>query len=441
MGDVWPGPSHFANFTRPQTRQWWGDLHRDFLDKGVAGFWNDMNEPAVWGKDVPPLVQFDEGDENVSIKKIRNVFGHLMTQATYEGVRRHRPNQRPFILTRAGFSGTARYAASWTGDNTASFEHLELAIRLCLSMGLSGIPFTGADVGGFHDEPDAELFVRWMQVGAFTPLFRAHTMVNTRGQEPWSFGEAAEAIIKNYIELHYRLLPYTYTVFQEAASSGLPIMRPLFLEFPGDAQAHAAENSTTYLWGKHLLVAPVTRANHRTRRVYLPEGTWFDFWENTPYTGGRTICIEAPLERLPLFVRAGTVLPMREVQQFVGETALKTLELHIFPGAEDESRLYEDDGESFDYQRGLWRETRYHLSQLAAGAGEMRLRITAATGDYQPQERDVLFVLHGQMQKPRRIELDGKRLPQRAVDFSAESSEVRFSMPDDGHDHEVRILI
>jgi len=436
-GDVWPGPSHFANFTRPETRHWWGDLHRDFLDKGVAGFWNDMNEPAVWGKDVPPLVQFDENGEKVGIKKIRNVFGHLMAQATYEGMRRHRPDQRPFILTRAGFSGTARYAASWTGDNTASFEHLELAIRLCLSMGLSGIPFTGADIGGFHDDPDAELFVRWMQVGAFTPLFRTHTVANSRSQEPWSFGEAAEAIVKTYIELRYRLLPYTYTAFREAASTGLPIMRPLFLEFPGDPQAHAAANSTTYLWGKHLLVAPVTRANQRTRQVYLPEGEWYDFWENRCYDGGQTICVKAPLQRLPLFVRAGAVLPMREVQQFTGEKPLKTLELHIFPGTEGESRLYEDDGESFEYERGQWRETAFHLSQPKPG--EIVLRIASATGGYQPQERDLLLVLHGQSQAPARIEVDGKRLPARVVDFSAERGEVRFSMPDDGQEHVLRV--
>ena len=433
IGDVWPGKSHFANFTRPETRRWWGDLHKDFLDMGIAGFWNDMNEPSVWGKEAPLLVQFDEGDRKVTIKKIHNVFGHLMDQATFEGFRRHKPDARPFILTRAGFSGTQRYAASWTGDNISTFEHLNIAIRLCQSMGLSGIPFVGADVGGFERTPSPELFARWIQVGAFTPLFRTHTILNTPDQEPWSFGERVEAIARRYIELRYRLLPYTYTAFWQAAQTGLPIMRPLLLEFPDEPEVYNRANHTTYLWGEKMLVAPVTTPGHSVRKLYLPRGDWYSFWDNTAFEGGRYHYVDAPLEMLPLFVRGGSVLPMREVQQYVDEKPLTELELRVYPG-EGESELYEDDGHSMAYERGEWCLTRF---SVRSDDRELRLTIGAREGRYRPHARDFKLVLCGIESPPDALRLDGRALTAKDWQYGPEQKTVTLTFADDGRRHEI----
>ena len=434
VGDVWAGPSHFANFTRPETRTWWGDLHEDFLDKGVAGFWNDMNEPAVWGVEAPELVEFDENGKKVSFKKIHNVFGHLMTQATYEGLRRLRPEERPFLLTRAGFSGTQRYAAIWTADNISTFEHLEIAIRICQSIGLSGIPFVGTDIGGFQGSPTAELYVRWMQFGAFTPFFRSHTSFDTPDQEPWSFGERAESINRETIELRYRLVPYTYTAFQQASATGLPIMRPLFLEFPREAETYESQNHTTFLWGEDILVAPVTRAGQRMRKVYLPEGTWHDFWKNETHEGGQYVCVEAPLERLPLFVRAGAVIPMQEVQQFVDEKPAEEMELHVYPGAERTSELYEDDGHSFAYEKGQWSKTRFRMIQTGT---TVSLEISERTGKFVPVARDYKIVLHGLQREPKSVLVDGKKHRIQAAAIDMEAGTIAVVIKDDGKEHEV----
>jgi alpha-glucosidase len=435
IGDVWAGSSHFTNYTRAESRRWWGDLVGTFVSNGISGIWNDMNEPAVWGREAPLLVEFEkDGGKKTSLKEIHNVFGHLMAQATYEGLRRHRPNERPFILTRAGFAGTQRYAASWTGDNIASFEHLEIAIRLCQSMGLSGIPFVGADVGGFAGTPSQELMARWMQVGAFTPFFRTHSEANSYEQEPWSFGEEVEDINRRYIELRYRLLPYTYTQFQRASASGLPIMKPLFLEYPGEPEAYQRHNHTTYLWGDDILVAPVTREGERLRKVYLPEGSWHDFWENKVYAGGQYIYVDAPLEKLPLFMRGGAVIAMGDVQQYVGEKPDSLIMLHVYPGENRASSLYEDDGRSFAYENGEWSLTRFSVS---AKGKKLTLNISEREGKYIPPARNYRIILHGQAGTPKRITANGQRLRNEDFSFDAKMGTTTLMAKDDGQKHEV----
>ncbi len=435
IGDVWPGPCHFANFTRPETRQWWRELVQQFAARGVAGIWNDMNEPAVWGREMPLVVEFDEQGQKVNLKKIHNIFGHLMAEATYQGLLQARPNERPFILTRAGFSGTQRFAASWTGDNISSEDHLELAIRLCQSMGLSGIPFVGADVGGFIGTPSTELFIRWIQAGAFTPFYRNHSAINTRDQEPWSFGEDAETLVRQYIELRYRWLPYNYTLFNEAAETGLPMMRPLFLEFPDEAETYVAANHLTYLWGDKILVAPVTRPQTSCRSVYLPAGTWYDFWENKTYSGGQYIYVDTPLHRLPLFVRAGAVIPLRPVQQYVTEQPLTLLELHVYPGARLTNILYEDDGHSLDYQQGIWAKTQFTVETNARGA--TKLNLATRTGQYQPGKRDFQIVIHGQSKLPTQFWVNGKKISLSQLTFDEKEVTITVLLGDTGQAQEV----
>jgi alpha-glucosidase len=428
-GDVWPGPCHFADFTRPETRSWWGELHRQLLEWGVAGIWNDMNEPAVWGEEVPHLVEFRENGKPVSIKKIHNVFGHLEAQAADEGLRRLQPDQRPFILTRAGFSGTQRHAAMWTGDNVSSFADMEMQIRLCLSLGLSGYAFVGADAGGFHGAPTPELMVRWFQFGAFTPLFRGHADNVSPRKEPWAFGRPVEDLIRRSIELRYRMLPYTYSVFQQATATGLPIMRPLFMEFPAEPETFQAVNRTAFLWGENILVAPVTAEGQRLRKVYLPEGQWYDFWEPKTYAGGGYQNVDAPLDKLPLFVRAGSVIALREVQQYVDEKPLIELELHVYPGAGRMTELYEDDGRSLAYEKGVWCKTEFSLQNTG---GELRLNISARKGTYLPHSRDYRIVFHAQTAMPKQILLDNAEIPLAKVPFDAKAGTVEWKMKDEG---------
>lgn len=368
VGSVWPGRSYFPDFSRAGTRDWWGGHLAGMLDQGVDGFWNDMNEPAVWGKAFPLEVVMEDEGRRSSMKRMHNLYASLMARATVEGWRRHRPDTRPFVVTRAGFAGIQRHATVWTGDNVASWEHLELGIRMLLGLGLSGVPFVGMDVGGFVGTPSPELFARWIQVGAFTPFFRTHTAINTPAQEPWAFGEHVEEIARSAIELRYRMLPSLYSLFREAHETGAPILRPLFWHHPGDSTAYGPESQSQFLVGERLLVAPVTREGHRARTVHLPAGEWLHLASETVYEGGRSVVVDAPLEEIPMFLGAGGILFTREARPFVQPGPAGALTLEVFPGEEPaETALYEDDQVSLDYERGIYRLTRYETVRRADG--------------------------------------------------------------------------
>jgi alpha-glucosidase len=330
VGKVWPGECVFPDFTNPAARRWWGDLHRELVEAGVDGIWNDMNEPSAG---FPGTMPDDVRHAGGTHAEVHNAYGHLMAQATFEGLEQLRPGLRPFVLTRAGCAGTQRFAATWTGDNRSTWTHLRLAVRMCLGLGLSGFPFCGSDVGGFSGRCEPELYARWIQLGAFTPFFRTHYAGNLapERQEPWSFGPEVEAVARAAIELRHQLMPYTYTAFWRHTQTGLPVMRALALGWQDESAALSCENQ--FLWGDSLLVAPVLHKGARRRRVYLPAGTWYDFWTSARLDGPRTIVADAPLDRIPLFVRAGSVIP------------LAGGELRVFPG-EGTSWLYEDDGET-----------------------------------------------------------------------------------------------
>jgi alpha-glucosidase len=330
VGKVWPGECVFPDFTNPADRRWWGDLHRVLVEAGVDGIWNDMNEPSA---NFPGTMPDDVRHAGGTHAEVHNTYGHLMVQATFEGLERLRPGRRPFVLTRAGCAGTQRFAATWTGDNRSTWTHLRLAVRMCLGLGLSCFPFCGSDVGGFSGRCEPELYARWIQLGAFSPFFRTHYAGNLTAerQEPWSFGPEVETLARATIELRHRLMPYTYTAFWRHTQTGLPVMRALALGWQEDPVALSCEDE--FLWGDSLLVAPVLRKGTRRRRVYLPAGGWYDFWTGARFEGPRAILAEAPLDRIPVFVRAGSVIP------FAGG------ELRVYPG-EGTSWLYEDDGET-----------------------------------------------------------------------------------------------
>lgn len=350
-GDVWPGTCLFPDFTNPSTRAWWGKQFEANIALGIIGYWNDMNEPVSWGKRMPDLLEFNWEGQGASHLKAHNHYGMQMARATFEGVKNRTNGQRPFVLTRSGFSGIQRYAAVWTGDNVASDAHMLLGVRLMSSMGLTGIPFSGMDVGGFVGEADAPLFSRWMQIGAFSPLFRAHSMINSRDAEPWSFGEAALEIATNFIKLRYRMMPYVYSVMADASKTGLPLVRSLAIDYSYDPQVYEKQWSNQYMFGPQLLVAAVDARQH-IQKVYLPQGEWQLLYNGERYTGAQLIRMDTPIEILPVFVKSGSILPLlAEAPQHQAEELADVLCLHVFMGGTTSSfRLYHDDGISYRFE-------------------------------------------------------------------------------------------
>ena len=395
-----PGPSVFPDFSKPAAREWWGSLYKDFLDIGVAGIWNDMNEPAVF--DTPtgtmPLDEvFDNEGEPTTHRQIHNVYGQLMSRATFEGLSRLRPDERPFVLTRASFAGGQRYAAVWPGDNTSEWSSLRQSIPTLLGLGLSGFSFVGSDIGGFVGAPSGELYTRWMQVGVFYPFMRSHSNLDSPDKEPWVFGHQNEIINKHAIELRYELLPYIYNAMQQASQTGVPAMRPLFLDFPGDE--NVARMNDEFLFGDDLLVAPVLYQGVTNREVYLPKGDWFDFWTGRKFAGGRPIQQSVTIDSIPIFVRGGGMIFRQPVVQFTGEMPGKPLHVLIAPAKESESSLYEDNGESLDYRKGNFMKRRIH--QLRSDR-ETIVDVSAPEGSFRPAARE-LFVEAWTEQEPHAV--------------------------------------
>ncbi|HSR34466.1 MAG TPA: TIM-barrel domain-containing protein, partial [Anaerolineae bacterium] len=414
-GPVWPGECYFPDFTDPKTRFWWGGLYRPLLEAGVAGFWNDMNEPAIFGGTMPENLPHSYEGQGALHGEMHNVYGLQMARATAEGLRRLRPQERVPLITRAGYAGLQRYALVWTGDNHSTWTQLRLGVSMCLNLGLSGVPFCGPDVGGFASDCDGELLTRWTQIGALTPFFRNHSALGTDQQEPWVFGEPYESICRRWIELRYELLPYIYTAAWQAAQSGLPMMRPLSLAFADDAHTHSLDDQ--FLLGDALLVAPIGYPGQISRRVYLPGGSWYDFWTGHRLSG--EITAEAPLERMPLYVRAGSVLPMGPVMQHTGEWPPEILHLHVYPG-NGESWLYEDDGHSLAYQSGEFQVTRFVCESTADGSVTLRRNVQ---GQFDPGFERFEIIIRGLEAVPRQVLVDGRPVD---LTFNAGGKEARL---------------
>ncbi len=372
VGEVWAKPAVFPDFTREEVQQWWGDWHREFLEQGIAGVWNDMNEPACFslleaggsvhamggrmdearrteGKTLPFAARHGKRRH----VEVHNVYGMGMVKAGFEALRRLVPERRPFLLTRAGYAGIQRYAAAWTGDNSSHWEHLELSIPMLVGLGLSGVAFTGVDIPGFIGRPSAELFARWMQLGTFYPLMRNHAAKTMPYQEPWRFGEPYVALARAALERRYRLLPTLYSLMHEAAETGLPVLRPLLMIDPADTQAlHAFDE---FLFGRDLLVAPISRPGHTKRMVYLPRGAWLE-WPNLDEAGAvregaQHLIAEGPLDTVPLWLRAGGGVALTRPAAHTTTANWEHLEWHIHAGPDVRLRLYEDEGEGYGESR------------------------------------------------------------------------------------------
>ncbi len=366
QGRVWPGICHFPDFTRPETRLWWGTMVGEFADRhGIDGVWNDMNEPSVFGvptKTMPEDVQH-RGAGGGPHKKFHNAYGMFMAQASHEGLAAARPDRRPFVLTRSNHIAGSRFAATWTGDNQALWEDLRWSITMTLNLGLSGQPFSGPDIGGFAGNPTPELFTRWFELGAYLPFCRGHGHKHDCRKEPWSFGPEAEAHVRAALERRMRLMPYLYTLFRSAEVHGHPIVRPLFFADPRDAALRAIEDC--FLLGGDLLVAPVTEPGQTTKHVTFPGVGWYLFPSGGPMLLDRKMNVSAPLGSTPVFARAGSIVPEGPLREFTMPSLHEPITLHVFLDAKGRAtgRLYEDDGESNAHLRGEFRDTHY-VAQL-----------------------------------------------------------------------------
>jgi alpha-glucosidase len=429
-GYVWPDDSVFADFMRPEVRAWWGEQQRALVDLGIDGIWNDMNEPTVFalpfsqGGGSPGTIDLaalqGPANERTIHAEVHNLYGSSMAQASYEGLR-HARGERPFVLTRAGYAGIQRWSACWMGDNMSRWDHLEMAIPQLLNMGLSGVPFVGADIGGFYGNASGELFARWMQFGALTPFARGHSCAGTERHEPWCFGPAIEAICRDYLKLRYRLLPYIYALFWEASQSGAPVLRPPLYHFPDDPDTYQLHDQP--MLGPWLMAAPVYQPGRRHRHVYLPAGRWHDWWTDALIDGPTHILADAPLERMPLYVRAGAIIPSGPELRHTAERPLDPLTLDLFPG-DGSFTLYEDDGTSFGYAEGLFCTTSY---QLHAEADRLSFLIGARTGIYTPPRRKMVLHVHAISERA------AAQHPGAAYDRRRRLLTLRLE--DDGHAH------
>jgi alpha-glucosidase len=425
-----PGPSVFPDFSKKGARDWWGGLYKDLLDLGVAGIWNDMNEPAVFTPGPEKTMPFDNRHDGEGVatdhREIHNVYGLLMTQSTYEGLKKLRPDSRPFVLTRATYSGGQRYSALWPGDNVSDWDDFRATIPMFSNLGLSGFPFVGADIGGFADAPTPELFTRWLQAGVFYPFMRTHTTFGTPEQEPWSYGIRHEEVNRRAIELRYQLLPHLYNLLEETSRTGAPVFRPLLYDYPEDPATW--ERDDEFLWGRDVLVAPVLREGVTDREVYLPKGDWYDFWTAAKVEGGRTFRVPVTLDDTPIFVRAGAFVFRQPTVQNTGEMPGQPLIVSVYPSARSDASLYEDDGATQAYSKGQVLRRRFEQERDAAG---VRVRVGAPEGPYRPAARDLILRVEGA--SPRRVLVGGaesSRLAQGASGpgwrTTASGFEVRF---------------
>lgn len=430
-GSVWPGRSAFPDFHHAETRVWWaGHVQHWLNDFGLSGLWNDMNEPAATDL-TGPIADARHAAGQWPHASARNTYALQMARATFDGMLAHRPDSRPFILTRAAFAGAQTVAALWCGDNHSCWEHLAGSLPMLMNMGLSGMPFVGVDIGGFGGDATGELLARWTQVGAFYPFCRNHAATGTRAQEPWRFGPEVEAICRKYIGWRYQLLPYFYNLFREAALTGAPVMRPLVWHYPDDANTHNLNDQ--FMLGPDMLIAPILGPGLTARAVYLPKGKWYRWSPSASLrsaqeasAGPAHIVAQAPLDELPVFVRGGALIPMWPTAQHTDAIDRAQLTLHLWPG-HGQLDVYEDDGETRAFERGAagWRLTPFRLRQTQNG---LTLKWGAPQGHYPTPRSHWTFVVHEF--SVQQATLDGKPI---AVRQNKTGATLRFA--DDGQSH------
>jgi alpha-glucosidase len=469
VGVVWPGPSVFPDFTQQTSRDWWGTLYADFVSKGAAGFWNDMNEPSIF--DVPSKTMPDDVQHRIegsgfatrtaSHLEIHNVFGMQNSRGTFEGLLKLQPDMRPFVMTRASYAGGQRYAATWTGDNSSTWNHFRQTTPQLINLGLSGFAMSGADVGGFAGSPQAELLTKWLEVAAFHPIDRDHTAKGTAPQEPWENGTQKDVDLRrHYIEERYRLMPYIYTTTEEMSRTGLPIMRPLFLEFPADANGEPFDlsDSNSFLLGPDLLVAQSPYPDEMDDySVALPPVGWYDYWtgaEVDGHTGRKAIDnsavkqqevhIHPTIDTVPVFVRAGAVVPEQPLVQSTEQKPDGPLTLRVYPptrsGGDCHGSLYLDDGVSYAFQKGDFLRVAFTCSVSAHG---LTVTVAPRLGSFAPWWNQLSIEVYGQGKAAASASASaaGASTETKPVSasFDPEHHRVTAVVPDDGKGLELQL--
>ncbi len=400
-GQVWPGWCNFTDFTSEKGRAWWRKQVKFFSDNGVSGIWNDMNEIATWGQKMPSNVLFNYDGAETSHLQAHNVYGMQMARSSYEGARDNF-KERPFVLSRSGYAGLQRYAAVWTGDNRAEENHMLLGVRLINSLGISGVPFAGMDIGGFTGGASATLFTRWVQIGAFIPYFRNHSALNTKSSEPWAYGEDALANCRNYINLRYKLLPYLYSTFYESTQNGLPVMRSLAINYTFNPKIYDTAYQNQYMFGNAFMIAPF-ESTKEFGKIYFPEGNWYNLYTDEKYEGKQELIQPLSITRLPVFVKESSIIPMQSLVQTTSESPTDTLVLHIYNGdIYNEFVYYEDDGKSFDYEKNDFNKRSIIFNPLTH-----QVILGEVSGSFKSKFHHVKLVMHA-FEGIRYIKVDGK---------------------------------
>jgi len=407
-GKVWPGDCYFPDFTKAEVREWWAGLYKELIeDMEVAGVWNDMNEPALFeaeGKTFPMDVMHDHDGNLCSHRKAHNVYGMQMARATNEGVKKYSNGKRPLIITRSGYSGMQRYSSVWTGDNIASWEHLWLADVQAQRLSISGVSFCGSDIGGFIQQPSPELFVRWIQLGIFHPFCRVHSSGDHGEQEPWSFGDKYTLLFKKFVELRYQILPYIYTSFYNYHKHGIPMLRPLVFYDQNDSNTHYRDHE--FFCGPDMLVVPVLNDGSGSRKMYLPEGSWYDFWTNELKEGKSEVEVDADLNSFPFYIKSGAIIPLYPVQQYTDEISIEVVRLKAYyRNGSYESDWYEDAHDNYDYENGDYRLAKFSFES----DDNSSILNQEIKGDYKGNLKEYSLELIGFPFSVKEIEIDGHK--------------------------------
>ena len=422
-GKVWPGECYFPDFTNPEVREWWSNLFQELVeDIGVKGVWNDMNEPAVMdvpGKTFPNDVRHDYDGNPCSHRKAHNIYGMQMARATYQGLKKFSYPKRPFVITRAAYSGTQRYTSSWTGDNVATWDHLTIANLQAQRMCMSGFSFIGSDIGGFAEQPNGELYARWIQLGIFHPFCRTHSSGDHGDQEPWAFGQTITDVVRKFIEIRYQLLPYLYTAFWRYAEEGIPILKSLVLYDQHDPQTHYRNDE--FVFGEKILACPITGPNQKGRRMYFPLGKWYNFWNDEVVEGGTEQWVDADLDSMPIFVKEGAIIPKYPIQQYVGEKTIDELLLDVYyKEGKEVSEVYEDATDGYDYIKG-----RYSLRSFKLLGKEKELIIQQhKSGKFVTTYKTFKLNLHGLPFKISKVEIDNVIIPFKDIKLNGDNTLV-----------------
>ncbi len=420
-GKVWPGQCNFPDFTNPKVREWWAGLYKELMSEvGAHAVWNDMNEPAVMEvptKTAPLDTRHDFDGNPCSHRKAHNVYGMQMVRATYEGVKKYVYPKRPFVITRAAYSGTQRFSSTWTGDNVATWEHLWIANVQVQRLCLSGMSFVGTDIGGFAEQPNGELFARWIQLGIFHPFCRVHSSGDHGDQEPWSFDAEVTRIVRKFIELRYQLLPYLYTAFYKYFKESVPMIQPLVYFDQEDHQTHFRTDE--FIFGEQILVAPIQEPNAKGRRMYIPRGKWYDYWTNETVEGGMERWVDADIDKIPIFIKEGAIIPKYPVQQYVGELVIKELQLDVYYklGIENSS-VYEDAQDGYDYTKG---EYSFRNFKLTGKENELILQ-QFKDGNFRTTYETFKLNLMGLPFKIKAIQLDNEKIALKDVKMNGNNT-------------------